>query len=238
MAAIKIANADEFKLLFDGLATDIVSAGWHWKICHGLEMAASEYGLEFAQSPTFWGLTSKAHDEAALFSLFRAYDGNRRSLNLRNLLDTIAANMYMFDVEAFRERLKDNPFVETLAADARKPDAAQLNADLDFVTNNPVVKALHGWRHNLFAHRSPDVALGTLKLDEKFRIIRPEIRGLIERGLEILNRYSGMFNAVYQSTSLIGEDDFTATLNAVRHDLERQDRAVQELMQKLSPPGG
>ena len=70
-------------------------------------MAASEYGPEFAQSPTFWGLTSKAHDDATLFSLCRAYDGNNQSLNLRNLLDTIAANMHMFDVEAFRERLKE-----------------------------------------------------------------------------------------------------------------------------------
>ena len=45
------------------------------------------------------------------------YDKDSRSLSLLSLLDTIAINVHYFDEAEFRERLKDNPFVDSLAGD-------------------------------------------------------------------------------------------------------------------------
>jgi hypothetical protein len=73
----------------------------------------------------------------------------------------------VFDQDTFRERLKDNPHVDSLAKDTRLPDAAQLEADLEFVQvkSNPLVKRLVTWRDKFYAHRDPKHALDPTAFD-------------------------------------------------------------------------
>jgi hypothetical protein len=228
MVAIRVATSEEFGKLLDALADEIVSAGWHFKLHKALSSASIEYHLEFGQSPTFWGLTFAAHLDASIARLCKIYDQNNVSLNLRNFLDTISQNLSLFDIAEFRVRLKDNPFVESLSQDPRKPDAAQLQADLSLVGNtNPAVKKLVVWRNTLVAHRSPKLTTGQLNLTVQYPISLTDVEALINNARSILNRYSSLFSASIQSSMLIGEDDFKTTLEAVRMDLDRRKRDLE-----------
>src|SRR2546425_8931023 len=121
MPLIKVATESQFETLLSSLAEDTVTASIHWKLCKDLFGCVNEFVRELNQSPAFWSLTVNAHREVALFRLGRLFDQQTGALSLRSLVDTIAANLRLFDVDRFRERLKDNPFVHSLADGARRP---------------------------------------------------------------------------------------------------------------------
>jgi|SRR6185437_6679336 len=126
---IRIDNAEEFHRLLLGLVDELIDAQIHFNLYQNLVAAKSDYAIELTQSWTFWSLTISAHMDVTLLRLCKAYDqyGNDNpSLNLRNLLDTITAHMDLFDEPNFRERLKKNRFVDSLAACPRRPDEMQL----------------------------------------------------------------------------------------------------------------
>jgi hypothetical protein len=52
------------------------------------------------------------------------------------LVSLIKANLHLFDEPNFRERLKDSAFVDSLAADVRRPDSSQLEKDLESVSKH------------------------------------------------------------------------------------------------------
>jgi hypothetical protein len=152
---INVNSADEFERLLDALCDEAVTACIHFRLYNDLEASRSEYATAFNQSWTFWSLTFQSHWDTTLFRLCKIYDQHKTSLNLRNLLDTIEANLGVFDVENFRERLKGNPFVESLSSRATRPAVDELRKDRDSVTEvDPRVKSLVVWRNNFFAHRS------------------------------------------------------------------------------------
>lgn len=126
---IAIKDATQFHTLPNALIGEFTQARDHFRQVRDLDSARSEFLTAFAQSQTFWHLTRRAHLDATLQRLCKAYDQHKTSLNLRNLLDTVEANLYVFDEAGFRERLKHNPFVESLAKDVRRPDLAELRAD-------------------------------------------------------------------------------------------------------------
>jgi hypothetical protein len=234
MAAIKINNSEEFGKLLDAFAGEIVYAGWHFKLFKALTNVSTEYYREFAQSPTFWGLTLAAHKDAVLVRLYKIYENNDKSLNLQNFLHTISQNLSLFDIAEFRDRLKDNPFVESLAQDSRKPDMTQLKADISFVCDaNPSVKKIKIWRNNLVAHRSPELTIGDLNL-AKHPLMLEEIEDLINNAGSILNRYTKLFNASIQSSMLIGEDDFMATIKSVRNDIARREKEYVRQLKRVT----
>jgi hypothetical protein len=230
---IRIKSAEQFKKLLEELSNDLVTANFHMQMLKSLDSAAGEYAAEMNESTAFWRLTMDAHRDTLHFRLCRAYDPFSGVLSLPNLLETIKKNLNIFDTENFRERLKDNPFVESLAEHPRVPDAAQLDADLEYVREetNPAVEKLVKWRHNFFGHRSAQPILGT-PLMVSHALSGPEIEELANRGIEILNRYGYLFQAQTFSTNLIGGDDYMALLRAMRERLQRIDREVEEMLRK------
>ena len=156
---IQIRDSSEFHSLLLALVDELVDAHIHFRLFKSLNADIPEYVRVFNQSCAFWQLTLRAHLDAVFLRLCKAYDqygGGNPSLNLRNLLDTVAANLYLFDEPNFRERLRDNPFVDSLAATSRRPDLAQLQQDLLSVSSSdPLVNKLTIWRNNFYAHRSP-----------------------------------------------------------------------------------
>jgi hypothetical protein len=111
MRPIRVETEAQFDTLLASLSEDTVTASIHWTLCKDLWASVNEFVRELNQSPAFWSLTMNAHREVALFRLGRLFDQQRSALSLRSLVDTIAANLHLFDVERFRERLKENPFV-------------------------------------------------------------------------------------------------------------------------------
>ncbi len=230
---IAVRDSNEFNSLLHALADEIVDAKIYFNLHQGLVAAFAEYEVEFGQSWTFWSLTLRAHTDAVLVRLCKAYDQfdrNNPSLNLGSLLGTIKANMHLFDETDFRERLKDNPYVNSLAKTVRRPDAVQLQKDLDSVSkDDPLVKKLTIWRHNYYAHRSRQHALDADAFSKQHPFLSiEEIEALLKNGVAIMNRYSHLFSATLHSTHMIGHDDYLSVLEAVRRDLKAQEAQIQK----------
>src|SRR6266545_923009 len=210
---LQVQDASEFHRLLGALVDELVDAQINLRLHQDLTASVRDYAREFGQSNTFWSLTFQAHLDAAVFRLCKAYDQNNTSLNLKNLLDTVSANLHLFDEAEFRERLKGNPFVDSLAATSRRPDTAQLQTDLEFVSNaNPLVKKLTIWRNNFYAHRSPTYALDPGSLAKRFPLSVSDVDVLSQEGVRIVNRYSVLFIATTHSTTIVGHDDYRSVL--------------------------
>ena len=226
---ISVSDSAEFKRLLEALADELIDARDHFRLHQDLDAAIPEYQAEFNQSAAFWTLTMSAHMDATLLRLCKAYDlyEGKPNLNLRNFLETIAANLHLFDEPNFRERLKDNAFVDSLTADARKPGLSQLRKDLESVSHsNPLVKKLAIWRNKYFAHRSRSSALDPKAFAEQNPLLFSEIEALIDNGLRIVNHYSSIFSATVHTSLPI--KDYKYLLDAVRRDLERRESQMQQ----------
>lgn len=217
----------------EGLARDIVNANIHFRMYQNLNDSISDYCSELNQSPTFWQLTISAQIDAALLRLCRAYDSHGSALSLPRLLITINQNLGIFQTPHFKARLKDNPFVESLASDNRVPDKSTLAADIKLVSESDhLVSRLLKWRNNIGAHRNPNetimpncIAGDSLKF--------AEIKELLARAIHILNRYSALFKALSYSSNMIGSDDYIYVLGCVRRDIETRKQQLAEEMAKL-----
>ncbi len=218
---IEVADSAEFKRLLRSLADDLIDARDYFRLHQDLNAAIPDYQVEFNQSAAFWTLTNRALMDAALMRLCRAYDpmDTKPNLTLTNLLDTIEANLHFFDEPNFRERLKANPFVDSLAAAPRKPDAAQLQKDSIAVSDaDPSVKKLITWRHMYFAHRSRSSALDLVGFTAQNFFPFTEIKALIDNGIRVVNFYSGLFSAEAHTSFPV--TDYKHLLEAVRRDLK------------------
>lgn len=230
------ADSTEFKRLLDALANELLDAKFHFTMHQNLQAATPDYWMVFNQSNTFWTLTKTAHMDAVVMRLCKAYDryDAKPTLNLRSLLETIKDNLHLFDEPNFRERLKDNPFVDSLAQESRKPDPVQLQKDFDYVNGNHLVKRLSEWRHNVYSHLSLDAVLNPSKLHTASPLLFTEIETLLDNGLTILDRYSGLFAANYHSTMMIGEDDYLWVLKTAKKAMDAYQRRIKAEFKQLA----
>lgn len=224
---IRIKNSKEFESLMKGLARDIVNANIHYRLHKNLNDAIPEYVRELNQSAAYWNLTISAQMDATLLRLCRAYDSHAASLSLPRLLATIKDNLHIFDTPQFKERLKDSPFVESLAKDCRIPEKKELHADSKLVSgSDPLVKSLLAWRNNIGAHRNPRETLSPNSV-----IVAPleysDIEKLLKRSISILNKYSLLFGALAYSVSMVGADDYKYVLYCIRKDIAARNRDLE-----------
>jgi hypothetical protein len=226
---IDVKDSAEFKRLLEALMDELIDAHDYFKLHQDLNAAIPDYQVEFNQSAGFWTFTLSAYMDATLLRLCKAYDlyEGKPSLNLRNFLETIEANLHFFEGQSFRQQLKESAFVDSLAADARKPDTAQLQTDLKSVsTADPLVKKLTIWRNNHIAHRSRSSALDPKGFTKQNPMLFSEIKALINNGVHIVNRYSNLFSADVHTSLPI--KDYKYLLDAVRRDLEAREARIQE----------
>jgi AbiU2 len=226
---LKLKKPEEFRYLLTALLDDLVDARFHFRLHQELAKATEEYATEFAQSPTFWELTFVAHMDSVMVRLCRCYDTyNDPALNLKNLLDTIEANLLLFDEPDFRQRLKGNAFVDSLAAELKPPDRGQLRKDIEGVSDSdPLVHKLVMWRNNYIAHRNSHVALNPKKLDTQYPLTFVDMDALLNRALEIGNRYSLLFDASAHATLTVGRDDYLGVLIAIREHVQAYERSLK-----------
>jgi hypothetical protein len=219
--SLAVKSSDDFTRLVAGLASDVVDAKIHLTLLTDIWLAQDEYEREFAQSRTFWSLTTRAHGELGIYKLARVYDGHHRGLNLSTWLGTIRDNQHLFNVENFRERLRDNPFVDSLSEKARVPDHDVLDADIGFVSSDdPRVAKLLFVRNNLLAHRSAKLVLQDRDPFKEQGFSFEDCHLLADRAVDILNRYSSLFSALTFSTQPVGQHDFVGMLALIRKGVE------------------
>ncbi len=222
---IKIGSSQEFGRLLNDLAEEMVSACIHFRLYSDLKAAVNNYITELNQSPAFWFLTFRAHLDTVFIRLCRIYDQHSSSFNLKTLLDFITGNIAIFDVEEFRERLKDNPFVDSLASNITKPDIGQLHKDIQYVSvENPYIKNLIIWRNNIIVHKSVKHASKEINFPNDYPLSIENIEELLKEGMAILNRYSILFSENVYSTKIVGHDDFRNVLEAIRSSVRQYEK--------------
>ena len=226
---IKIQNGDELSRLLDALAREIVDAHVYHRLFCDLVDTIPEHEREFRQSNTFWSLTLDSLKEARLTRLCRVFDQESSSLNLVNLLETIQANLNLFEEEHFRSRLQNNAFVDSLAKSHRVPQEDQLAADIEYAScRTPVVKKLMVWRNNIVAHRGAKLSLGRKQVLEQNALSQQDIEDLLSQSLSIFNRYSSLYRASTWSRQVIGHDDYKSVLSFIRLGLQKWDEDLDK----------
>ena len=216
-------SSDELQTLIQALSRDVIDAQIHWRLLKALHASAGKWPVVVHQSNTFWSLTFDAHRKVAIQAACRAYDTEPKSLNLYGLLTLISNNLHLFEEDSFRERLADNPFVDSLSESARKPDEKTLESDLSRCRpSEPLVKKLIVHRNNFVAHRGQKVAMQGAEMLAEFRLTVEEFEELIDRAKEILNRYSSLFSASTYSAQVIGHDDHETIFRWIQERIERE----------------
>ena len=224
---IEIQTGDELNALLDALGDEIVDAQIYDRLSRELVGSIEEYKREFQQSNTFWHLTLDSLNEACLIRLCRIYDQHSSGLNLVNLLETIKANSHLFHEEHFRDRLRDNVFVDSLAQSDRVPPTKELDADIEYAScKNPIVKKLTIWRNKIYAHRDAQISLGGKRILESNPISGVEIMDLLDQSFKIFNRYSSLYRASSWSRQIVGHDDYQSLLKFLRLGLEKSDEDI------------
>jgi hypothetical protein len=232
---IRINSGEELNKLLDALATDIVDANIFYRLFSRLMAATSEFPREISQSTTFWWLTMQALKEAYLTRLCRIFDQHSQSLNLVNLLDTLKANLHFFRESHFRERLKDNAFVNSLAEGVRVPSIEELQTDIRFASlNNQLVSKLMLWRGNIHAHTGAKVVLGKAAAVEANKIEEEEIEILLDQCFSMLNKYMNMYKAASWSRQVVGHDDYLSLFRFMRLGLEKYEYDIEKEIDSFS----
>jgi len=225
---IRIGGSEEFKRLLEALARDVGDANIYWRLYRDLILEHERNTHVWHQSGTFWYLTLNAHSFTAVQCLARAYDQNDSALHLRSWLKTIEANLKLFDTSAFKERLADNPFVDSLAESSRMPDPGQLGEDIQLCSaSDPKVNALLRHRNNISAHRNARMTAEGRLVEEQFGISVEDFEALLDRAHEIVNRYSSLFAATTYSRKIVGHDDFRYIFKCVQEAVEHARRDVE-----------
>lgn len=214
---INIRDAKELDLLLESLAFEIIQARILYRMYCGLIDDMQEYEDDMNHSPGFWHYTLTSLRETSFLGLCRIYDQHAEGLNLHNLLETIRDNPQMFATDEFKKRLKDNKFVESLAAESRTPQSKNIAEHLRYASEeNPIVKKLIVWRNNIVAHRGAKLSLGRKDILNERQIPEEEINELLDQALKIFNHYSYLFKASTWSSKAIGEDDYKNCLQLLR----------------------
>lgn len=227
---VRIQDAQEFQGLLESLAGDVVDAHIHFRLYRDLSDALRKHRNVVAQSEAFWSLTLQAHLHACVHRLCIVFDQEKSSLHLRSWLVTIKENLHIFDEENFRERLRDNPFVENLAKDPRRPDEADLDKDIALCTvEDPLVKTLTIHRGSKVAHRSAKNVVAEKDVGDSHPLTFDDVEALLERSIGLLNKYSQLFASNTYSTQIIGHDDYKYVIESV-DDAVRRSREEHELL--------
>lgn len=225
---IKIKSSEELNILLDSLRGEIIHANILSKLYYDLNKSIDEYRVEFGQSNTFWFYALNSINNSCMTSLCRIYDQHSKSLNLYNLLDTINKNIKYFKTNEFQNRLKNNPFVDSLSKSILIPDKKQLEDDIKYASkDNILVKKLIVWRNNIIAHKSPKVFLGKGEILEQNALTSKDVTELLDKCFEIYNRYSSLYRASTASRQVIGADDYKSVLKFMRLGLQKYEEDIE-----------
>lgn len=208
MKPIPVESEAEFERLLDHIAFETFRAHDHWSVLSGLDAAMAEYETEMIQSQGFWAYTMNAHRDTVLFHLTRLYDQRAGALSLGSFLMTVKAQSSYFTQECFRRRLAGNPYVEGLVTSVRSIDETQLQQEVDEVSkSDPLVSPLVALRNRYISHRDAHlVRLAALSSLDGLTV--ESVDALLNRAINIVNKYSRLYRASSYGSKTVGADDY------------------------------
>lgn len=193
--------ADRFHKQFDLLQKELLSASTHLYMAQCLKNSIAEFESELNEAPLFLGHTIQAHYVAALAALCRVFDKDPAGTHLPRLLKDIQENLSAFDAEQFRQRYAHDPRRMSFVDKAMRPDSGYLTRDMAFCSDkpavaDPAVTTLRNWRNNALAHTNQQITAGTLRLEDSDPLRIENLQKLVNRGYEMLNYYSTLFQGM------------------------------------------
>jgi hypothetical protein len=173
--AIRIKSRSEFDWLIEHMTHEAYRARDNWDFWGAMERAFDEYSIELNQTPAFWELTRRAHQDAVALRLGRLYDPHATATSLGNLLQTIKENAPRASA--------------AFPAAIANVDVTRLDADISDVSDqDPAVAKLLLLRNEYLAHRGTrHVTKGTFA--SLPTLDKDEISGLITRAIDLLRKY-------------------------------------------------
>jgi hypothetical protein len=140
----------------------------------------------------------------------------------------IGENLHLFDQEEFRQRLKDNPFVDGLAQSPRKPDQVILEEDIRLCSpDDPLVKTLIIHRNSHVAHSGAKNIIAERNIHNDHPLTFGDFEALLARAKTILNRCSSLFVANSYATQIIGYDDYQYIFRCIEEKLQRTEEELR-----------
>jgi len=173
--SIRIKSRDEFDSLIEHLTHEAYRARDNWEFWGAFEKACDEFPTELNQTPAFWELTRRAHQDVLALRLGRLYDPHATAASLGNLLQTMKDNI----------QHPGGFFPPELTM----LDAQDLEKDISNVSaHNPTVAKLLTLRNEYLAHRGK-VHVQKGGFESLPTLVRDEIDSLIGNAIEVLVKY-------------------------------------------------
>jgi hypothetical protein len=172
---IRIKSRNEFDWLIEHMTHEAYRARDNWDFWGAMERAFDEYSIELNQTPAFWELTRRAHQDSVALRLGRLYDPHATATSLGNLLQTIKE-------AASRADAVFPPSIADLRVTEFDTDIASVS------DQDPTVVKLLLIRNEYLAHRGTrHVTKGTFASLPTLN--KDEISGLITRAIDLLRKY-------------------------------------------------
>lgn len=230
----KIISDEEFSRLLNGLSNDIIDSHIHYKLYKDLIKANDLNYKVMAQSNTFWSITLKSHLATSINLLCKVYDTHRSALHLTSFLHAIQNNLHLFNKDNFRKRKHGNPFIEELLIDNRTPNNKVLKEDIhSCTTNDPLIKTLIILRGAVHAHRNAEHTAKAISISNIHPQSFEDYEKLLERSLDILNRYSRLYDASTYSTQVIGHQDYKYVFKCMDEKLKNDELEIENQLLAL-----
>jgi AbiU2 len=216
---LMLISREKFKEQLKAIIDNLWMAHFYYDLSTKLTNSFTEYREEVRQSPVFWNLTISALDEVSLVRLCRVYDQHKDSQSLKNLLITIKKNPEIFSQNR-----------TSYISEPQYPKAFnqnELDKYIEFVSKeeNPLIQKVITLRDRVIAHtdrgnlyKSP-VENNPANSD---LLTWGQVKSLIDKGFEILNRYSSLFDGSQYHQGAPGEDDYKSLLKHIRHSINNQ----------------
>ena len=209
----KIQNDDSnFETANDLLMDDIVAANVYNKLVNDLLQDLQINKCVYTESQTFWTLTIKSLKDSRMIRLCRIFDNEKNSISFPNMLDAIKEHKHFYSSENFRNRLKDNPFLDSLIKEKRSLNLENINSEIEEIKSNDTVRKITLYRNNFLAHRSLKAGLNNYVILIDNPIDAEEIDSILDFCTQTINKYLTLFKAVSWATKIIGHEDYAALI--------------------------
>lgn len=227
-----------FSKYYKGLIWETISARAHLKLNERLEEYKADYLKELNQAPHFFILTIRAHYDDALLTLSRILDRQKNSLSIWKFLNFVEQNREIFSEEVFSQRIKDNPYHESLIESHESITCEEIEEDRGKLGNlEDTITKVKDLRDTILAHNDRRFIIRGRISAKKHDVQREKLYRVIDTLFKILNRYSRAYNSSTFSENILGEDDIGGIMDSIRFHIQERKKQLEELKKQARNKG-
>lgn len=225
---------EHFQEYYDKLIGQTINARAHLKLWERLNRYNPSYLDELNQAPHFFTFTVRAHLDGALLTLSRILDRHEDALSIWKFLDYAEQNLEIFSTEVFRQRMKGNPYYESLIESHTPVTPKEVDEDKQKLEKlEQTVNNLTTWRNKVIAHIDRKFLLAGKIVSKEYPLQHQQLQEVVDTLLKILNRYSNAYKSSSYSAIIPGEDDVQIVMDCIRFYIQEQKRRIEAELEAL-----